>query len=263
MEYEVRSHTTKSNHHKKNEDCHFICDDYIIVADGMGGESDGDVASRIAVESIDSVLSQNLADTYSDTDIKELSNKAIYSADSKINEYIERHPDSFGMGTTILLAIMKDNKLFISWCGDSHCYSYRNGKVVSITKDHSYVQELIDSGEITIDESFTHPDNNMITRFVGGGEDACKPDFIVHQITDSEIIILCSDGLSGYCKQKDIEHEITNNPQAESLPEQLTMLAKAHGSDDDITIVILAHKMQKNGKKTNSMFRWLTSLIHP
>ena len=204
MEFSVHSYTTKSKLHKHNEDSHFICDDYIIVADGMGGESDGDIASRLAVESIDSVLSQNVSNLISEVDLKKMLTEAVLSADSRISDYIEKNPDSFGMGTTTLLAVRKDEELFISWCGDSHCYSYKGGRVTSITKDHSYVQQLIDSGHLTIEESFTHPDNNLITRFVGGGEEACIPDFRTYHVSDSELIIFCSDGLSGYCKVEDL-----------------------------------------------------------
>ena len=256
MEFSVLSYTTKSKLHKNNEDSHFICDDYIIVADGMGGESDGDIASRLAVESIDSVLSQNVSKVSSETDMNNLLTQAILSADSKISNYIEENPDSVGMGTTILLAIRRDDELFISWCGDSHCYSYKDGKVVSITKDHSYVQQLIDSGHITIEESFTHPNNNLITRFVGGGEETCIPDFRTHQVSDSEMIIFCSDGLSGYCKVEDISKTIRNNHDIKELPRQLSDLAISHGSDDDITIVVLLTKTFISHRNLGHKVEW-------
>jgi len=261
MEYIIHSYTTKGKHHKINEDNHFVCDDYIIVADGMGGECDGDIASRVAVESIVSVLAQNISGISSESDIKELSYKAICCADSNILEYIDRNPDSFGMGSTVLLAVRKDDSLFISWCGDSHCYVYNNDCLNSITKDHSYVQQLIDSDRITVDESFTHPDNNLITRFVGGGAETCIPDFCSHKIVDSELVIFCSDGLSGYCKQRDIAEVIANNRDVTRLPERLSELAIQHGSDDDITIVVIAPKSFKSGNSGGSIFGWLKKLI--
>ncbi len=260
MEYSVHSYTTKSKLHTNNEDSHIICDDYIIVADGMGGESDGDIASHIAVESIVSVLSRELLDNSSDSYIKELSTKAIYDTDIKISEYIDAHPDSFGMGTTVLLAIRKCDKIYISWCGDSHCYVYKDGKISSLTKDHSYVQQLIDTGHITVEDSFTHPNNNLITRFVGGGTETCIPDFCIHQISTSEIIIFCSDGLSGYCMQHDIAKEIKQVKVLEELPKRLTDLAIRHGSDDDITVVTLIPKSYTN--TNTSKFRWLKRLVH-
>lgn len=262
MEYSVHSYTTKSKLHKNNEDNHFICDDYLIIADGMGGECDGDIASRIAVESIVSILSKDITKVSSDSDIKDISNKAIYKADSNISEYIDGHPDSFGMGTTVLLAIRKNDSLYISWCGDSHCYFYKNGKLNSITKDHSYVQDLIDSGIISIEESYAHPDNNLITRYVGGGKDTCIPDFCSHKISGSEIVILCSDGLSGYCQTKDIENMIAINRDLAKLPLELLNFATQQGSDDDITIVVLYPNTYSLVKKGNKIFKWLKNVMH-
>lgn len=262
MEYFIHSYTTKSKLHTNNEDSHFICDDYVIVADGMGGESDGDIASRIAVECIGSVLSQNISKVSSETDISELLSRAVGKADSKISDYIENNPESFGMGTTTLLAVRKNDDLFISWCGDSHCYTYKGGKVSSITKDHSYVQQLIDSGHLTVDESFTHPNSNLITRFVGGGEETCVPDFCKYHISDSELVIFCSDGLSGYCKVEDICKTIRKNQNLQELPKQLSDLAISHGSDDDITIIILAPKTYVAPGTSHSLLGWIKQILH-
>lgn len=262
MEYSVFSYTTKSKLHTNNEDNHFICDNYIIVADGMGGESDGDIASRIAVESIDSILSPNISKVSSEKEITDLLSKAVDKADSKISDYIEDNPDSFGMGTTTLVAVRKNNDLYISWCGDSHCYTYKGGKVASITKDHSYVQQLIDSGHLTIEESFTHPNNNLITRYVGGGEENCIPDFCKHHISDSELVIFCSDGLSGYCKVEDICRTIRKNLNLQELPKQLSDLAISHGSDDDITIIVLVPKKYVATETTNSLLGWFKKLLY-
>ena len=228
----------------------------------MGGESDGDVASRLAVESIDAILSQNISKVSSEKEISELLSKAVDRADSKISDYIEDNPDSFGMGTTTLLAIRKKDDLYISWCGDSHCYTYKEGKVSSITKDHSYVQQLIDSGHLTVEESFTHPNNNLITRFVGGGEGICIPEFCKYHVSDSELIILCSDGLSGYCKAEDICKTIRNNQNLQELPRQLSDLAVSHGSDDDITIIILAPKTYMANRTAKSFLGWFKKLVH-
>lgn len=262
MEYTVYSYTKKSSLHPNNEDNHFICDDYIVIADGMGGESDGDIASRIAIESTVPILSQELSSESSDSQIKEISARAIYTGDSKILEYVDEHPDSFGMGTTVLLAIRKCDNLYISWCGDSHCYLYKNGKVSSLTKDHSYVQQLIDSGNISIEESFTHPNNNLITRYVGGGHKTCIPDFCTHQISDNEIIVLCSDGLSGYCKHNDIAKEIRRVTSMVELPKVLSDLAMRHGSDDDITIVTLIPKSYSPHRTLDSKLDWIKKIFH-
>lgn len=262
MKYQVHFITSKSKLHNNNEDYFISGDDYTIVADGMGGECDGDIASKLAVETINDILSVDLSKASNEPQLKALLNKAIGCADSRIREYIDENPNSFGMGTTVLLTVRRGNRFFISWCGDSHCYSYNNGHLSSLTKDHSYVQNLIDAGEITIEESYSHPDNNLITCYVGGGKDTCSPDFKIHQLSDSEIIILCSDGLSGYCQLKDIEDVISYNKDLSQLPEQLKELAVIHGSDDDITIVVLSPETCSSRHSEGSILGWIKKVLH-
>lgn len=240
MECKVHTVSVKSPLHQNNEDRCFIGEDYIVIADGMGGERDGDIASRMAVEAIRATMSAGLPRAVSESGIKDMSLSAIRNADAKIRDYIDSNPESDGMGTTVLLAVEKDDSLYISWCGDSHCYACRGGRLKSVTKDHSYVQELIDAGLITEQESFTHPDNNLITRYVGGGKSGCVPDFVRYDMSGSDIVILCSDGLSGYCRLQEIETLIKDNPEPKSLPDRLLELAVTHGSNDDITIAVMS-----------------------
>ena len=256
MSFVIQSTTNKSPHHNLNEDSHFIGDNLIIVADGMGGESSGDIASKIAVETVSELLKRPLSDVISDNEARELLFSSISQADKAISDYIEKHPASAGMGTTILIAIIRENNMYMAWCGDSHCFLFREGYVMSRTKDHSYVQELIDADRITVEESFTHPDNNLITRYVGGGEGTCVPDYTSCQINVGDIFIFCSDGLSGYCRHEDIRKCISSNINTQNLPVCLMKLAKSHGSDDDITIVTLTDNEQK-GKHSSSFWNWL------
>ena len=262
MKYQVHSITSQGKYHQRNEDAFFISDDFIIVADGMGGERDGDIASKLAVDTIAGILMEGAFKKTDELQIKYLLQEAIDCADSKIIEYIDRNPDSFGMGTTILVTMRHDNSLFISWCGDSRCLSYKKGHLVSLTKDHSYVQGLVDAGVITVKESYTHPDNNLITRYVGGGKGTCMTDFKFHPLSESEIIILCSDGLSGYCQLKDIEKVISGNKDISQLPEQLKNLAVSHGSDDDITIVVLSPQTCSSGYYVDSISGWFKKVLH-
>lgn len=247
--------TSKSKYHEKNEDNYFIGDNFIIIADGMGGECNGDIASKIAVDTASQVLNSKLK-VESVGNLKDLMFSAIKQADENILKYIDLHPESYGMGTTVLLMIYQDEMVSLAWCGDSRCYAYREGNLNALTKDHSYVQELIDRKIISIDESFSHPDNNLITRFVGGGETTCEPEYVDYKMKDSEIIVLCSDGLSGYCRETDIESVITSNQDFSTLPIQLKELAVEHGSDDDITIVIFAPSNIKYPQKRASLLDW-------
>lgn len=242
MEYIISSETAKSRNHKKNEDS-FVCGDkYIVVADGMGGEACGDVASDIAVSNISSYLEEFLPKIRTEEDIRKLTLSAISLADREIQEYIAMHPESDGMGTTVVILVHDEQNLYVAWCGDSRCYYYRPAEgLVSLTKDHSYVQQLIDEGRISEDESFSHPDNNLITRFIGGGAETCQPEFVSVKIQNDGSVILCSDGLSGYCKIKEIERELKTDSKY-NISRRLLELAIRKGSDDDITIVSLTPK---------------------
>lgn len=256
MDYVVHSLSCKSPVHSNNEDDFLIGDDYVIIADGMGGERDGEIASRVAVNTVAEVMAESLSDNMAEAEIRRLSFKAIEEADNNIMEYVEQNPESCGMGTTMLLSVVRNGRLFISWCGDSRCYSYRKGRIRTLTKDHSYVQQLIDAGKITEKESYTHPDSNLITRFVGGGEDFCIPEFESYDMAESNIIIMCSDGLSGYCKMKDIEKIVASNRDVSMLPDELMQLALRCGSDDDVTVVVLVPKLYNPSKSTGSFFGW-------
>lgn len=233
MSLSIHYHTSKSSHHVKNEDgCH-IGDNYVIVADGMGGESAGDVASRITIDTISKVLDSKLRDT---DDVRHLLSSAIHQADDKISEYIDEHLESDGMGSTVLIMVCRGDRVTLAWCGDSRCYGYRAGRLCSLTKDHSYVQELVDAKAITEEEAFTHPDNNIITRYVGGGAAYSEPDYAEFGIGDHDILILCSDGISGYCRNNEIARTVEACGDPSALPGALASLALSNGSDDDITV---------------------------
>ncbi len=239
MRYDCYFTSTKGSHHLENEDSVYINDGIIIIADGMGGECCGEIASSIAVKTMSEVLQEKLYGLSSEPMIGKLLLEATAKADEAISQYIGLHRDALGMGTTVLVAILKGCKLYLAWCGDSRCYLYEENEVSLLTKDHSFVQELVDAGELGENEAISHPDSNIITRFVGGGSDMCRPDFKCLEIPDSTLLILCSDGLSGYCRKDEIEHVIQNTDDVENLPVTLRELAIRKGSDDDITIVVL------------------------
>lgn len=257
----VASHiSAKSRFHKENEDSYFVGDNLIVVADGMGGEACGDVASDIAVRTIVATVGQCEADNLSYEAARELLFSSISNADSAILEYIETHPEAVGMGTTVLIALLGREYVHIAWCGDSRGFLFNDGRVKSLTKDHSYVQDLIDSHQITIEESFTHPDNNLITRYVGGGKNMCLPAFDSYRIKKGDLLVFCSDGLSGYCPLEDIRRCIVSSGPTPGLPSRLLELSRKHGSDDDITIVTLAAYGARRGHPS-SFFGWIKRVI--
>ena len=146
------------------------------------------------------------------------------------------------MGTTIVACWIVSGKAYIAWCGDSRCYSYHPAKgLKSLTHDHSLVQELVDKGDITQDEAFFHPDGNVITRGLGDFGSDVDPDFAVCPIKENETLMLCSDGLCGYCIDKDLEICIDQNQTDTSkCCQNLLQRALDAGGHDNISIITIS-----------------------
>ncbi|MCC8174982.1 MAG: protein phosphatase 2C domain-containing protein [Bacteroidales bacterium] len=241
MDYITQSYTVKAAHHAVNEDHVATADGrLLIVADGMGGEKDGDIASQIACDSIMEDLTAAALDGTSQDTIYRVLDEAVASTDDQLRAYVDKSPDSWGMGTTIVIAVRDGSRLHVAWVGDSRCYIYNRATGLRpLTKDHSYVQQLIDEGTITVEESFTHPDNNIITRFLGGGDGYCIPQFVSYDLQPGDIVIACSDGLAGYAHDQDIAKCVARCRDYSSLTLALTQMALDHGSDDDITVAVM------------------------
>lgn len=262
MNVAIFAKTDIGAHREQNEDAFVICpnlsspdwnhyeasvelDSYgclLAVADGMGGANAGDVAAALAVESIKDVFSSSdLASCItSDWRIKALLNDAVVSADKSIREYARHHTETVGMGTTLVLCWILEGKAYIAWCGDSRCYVFnpRYG-IKALTKDHSYVQELINRGELTEDEALTHPDSNLITRGLGDLDAPAKADIVDYAIQPNDMFLLCSDGLCGYCTDDAIERVLrASDHDKKDCCDKLIQLALDAGGYDNICIVL-------------------------
>ncbi len=185
----------------------------LVVADGMGGANAGEVASSIATKSVKKAFTKESVENVLKTNnVEDFLNSCIRKADEAINKKINEDPDTCGMGTTIVVCWIVGNTAHIAWCGDSRCYIYNPlSGLRPLTKDHSLVQELVDSGQISEKEAFTHPDNNVITRGLGDVDSQATPDIVSYQLSPNDTILLCSDGLCGYCTNKEIERVMKSN----------------------------------------------------
>lgn len=214
----------------------------MVVADGMGGARAGEVASSIAVNTIKNCFAKDqiCKIDLTDASIHEQLSLAVQQSNNAIMEHVVTDPDSIGLGTTIVITWIISGNAYIAWCGDSRCYCYNPGTgLEQLTKDHSYVQELIDKGEITPKQAFNHPDSNIITKCLGDVDSIPEPDIITYQLKDGDILLSCSDGLCGYCDDKSIEKVLLNN--FDNLPlckDNLLKLAMSAGGQDNITIAL-------------------------
>ena len=261
MKIKIVATTDTGKERTNNEDAYILCPDLsqqdwvhsetptyiplnkygslLVVADGMGGANAGEVASSIATKSIRRSFSkENVEHAIKSNSLEDLLVSCIKEADESINQKIYEDPDTSGMGTTIVVCWVIGSVAYIAWCGDSRCYVYNAFKGLKLlSKDHSLVQELIDKGEITEKEAFTHPDNNIITRGLGDVNSQSHPDIVKYSINPNDIILLCSDGLCGYSTNKEIEHVLDANCiDVMKCRDELLKLALDAGGYDNICI---------------------------
>ena len=187
----------------------------LVVCDGMGGMKAGATASDLAVKTIkewfaNSKLTPQVMATHET--IMQYIEEAIISADDIIKEAGRHNNELEGMGSTLVLAwIVRDN-VYIGWCVDSRAYRFNAASGLErLSHDHSYVQELVDRGKLSKHLAFEHPDNNIITRSLGDIRQTVQPDVKHFQLNNGDIILLCSDGLSGVLHDEAIETIILNN----------------------------------------------------
>ena len=215
----------------------------MVVADGMGGQNAGEVASAIAIETVQEMLaSENIPTGVVNkaSSIKDYLKKIIFEADVRVKEYGLKNPEAEGMGSTIVIAWAISQKIYIAWLGDSRAYSFVPGKGIGrMSKDHSYVQQLVDAGKLTDIAAMNHPNSNIITRSLGDNSQKAKADVAEYDLVKGEVILLCSDGLCGVCKDEVIGGIIEDSKDNLQLcKEQLTEAALNHGGSDNITITL-------------------------
>lgn len=216
----------------------------MVVADGMGGQNAGEVASAIAINAVQDMLSPEhlSADVLEKPDgIKSFLKRLIVEADNRVKLYADENPEAFGLGSTIIIAWLLGQKVYIAWLGDSRAYSFLPEKGIGrLSKDHSYVQQLVDSGAITEEEAMNHPNSNIITRSLGDTSQKAKADVAEYEIENGEIILLCSDGLCGVCEDSMID-DIISAEQADLVQckDALITAALNEGGSDNITIAML------------------------
>lgn len=213
---------------------------YGIVCDGMGGANGGKLASQTAVEVICEIIDQFFEIESEPYQITTLLRRAIRQANDKIYELAQQDPALQGMGTTLVIAIIVRNDVYIANVGDSRAYLFFGEAIQQISVDHSAVQELVEQGKITRDEAKKHPRKNIITRALGV-DSVVEFDYFTYNFLVGDRILLCSDGLSNYCDDE-ILLSIINGP--EPLTKKVDLLidyANEQGGRDNITALLIQH----------------------
>lgn len=208
---------------------------YAIVADGMGGHQAGEIASSMAVECISGYIEKRLDVKMDRFQAMEVIRRAFLYANSKIYAYSCENDSVMGMGTTATLCMVRGGYVIFAHVGDSRAYMIGSG-ISQITRDHSYVQELVKLGQITPEEARRHPRRNFITRAMGV-EQALKVDTGVKPYS-GERLLLCSDGLIDDIEDSELA-ELAEGCSAEEGVKRLVGLANERGGKDNITVIIM------------------------
>jgi serine/threonine protein phosphatase PrpC len=211
----------------------------LVVADGMGGMKMGEEASRIAVESVKSYVFENSALlTDDEATITEKISNVFEKANEEILKFAETSNNVGKMGTTLVVSIVFKKHTYVFWIGDSRAYLFRKGKLQPLTKDHSYVQELVDSGKLSYEQSFYHPDSNIITKFMGDPKSIPIPSFLSFEHSEGDILLLFSDGLNGMLQDSEIESCFYDKDSLIQICDTLIDSANKAGGNDNITVIL-------------------------
>jgi len=212
----------------------------LIVADGMGGSNAGEVASKIAVDSVKTFIQKQIAQAMPDKEaaVKSILLESVKTAQKDLVDHEKQFPETKGMGTTLVVSWVIKNKAFIAWVGDSRLYLHNKSGLIQLSHDHSFVQELVDAGKLTQEQAFYHPQSNIITQSLGDAKRPPNPGYTTYNIQTGDIILFCSDGLNGMVTDSNIEYFLNSNPVASEAAKVLIDEANKAGGHDNITILL-------------------------
>lgn len=228
--FKTGSRTDVGKVRKHNEDSLIIKPPLYAVADGMGGHEAGEVASDIAIQTI-----ANEAPTSVDPNALRA---AVVAANKAIIQGAREGVGRPGMGTTLTAAVIEEDDLLIAQVGDSRAYLLHDGELQQLTRDHSLMEELVSSGQITEEEARYHPNRSIITRALGSDPTA-QPDLYELQVSAGDRLLLCSDGLSGMLEPEELERILAGDEDPQKVADKLVDAANAAGGFDNITVLVI------------------------
>lgn len=218
---------------------------FAVVADGMGGHRAGDVASAMAVAHLQEQWEQAPCIS-SPAEAEQWLKVQIAAANERLFRYALSHPECQGMGTTVVGAICAGPFATIAHIGDSRCYLLNQNGIQQLTDDHSLVNELVKSGQISKEDAEHHPRKNVLLRALGT-EPAVKVDIKTVSIDDGDMLLLCSDGLSNKVPEVDIVQILTGAGALEEKAQALIELANGRGGEDNISLAVVDFSVEREG----------------
>lgn len=213
----------------QNEDSMLVKTPLLVVADGIGGQEAGEVASKIAVDT----MAQEAPLTADSNALGD----AVVEANRQIMDAAAYGRGRQGMGTTMTAAVIDGSRMAVAQVGDSRCYRFRDGKLEQLTHDHSLIASLVETGQITEEEARTHPSRSIITKALGS-DPYLVPDLFEFDVQKGDKILLCSDGLHGMVPKDEITEVMAANMHPQRTANRLVELARNHGGQDNITVIV-------------------------
>ena len=247
MIFNFASYTDIGQVRENNEDCHIVIpfeehnEFAAAVADGMGGHLFGEIASKTAIDCFEKKIRDRRFKNCNN--IKDYLLNICKTANKDILEFSKKHNVFSGMGTTLDAIYIKDERLHVIHIGDSRIYSINENEIKAITKDHSYVQQLLDKGDITIDEYKNHPNKNVITKALGIA-DIPEPDIFDMTLDSCGYLLICTDGLTNMLDDNTILNIINQETDLEEKTKELAKKANENGGTDNITIILIKADMK-------------------
>ena len=218
-----------------NQDSGYSGYQLFFVADGMGGHAGGEFASALAAQRIAQI--DAIYATPDDAGAAMLN--VILEANQALNDTVANHPELAGMGTTFSGVMFVNEQAVIGHIGDSRVYLFRDGELRQLTKDHTFVQRLVDLGRITPEEALVHPRRNVIMRVLGDTNEVPQLDAEVLDVRPGDRWLLCSDGLCGYVSDEIVAQNLGSNESASEVTEVLVGEALEAGAPDNVTVVVV------------------------
>ncbi len=223
-----------------NEDACLVNNEdfYYLVADGMGGEAAGEIASGLFCDTVSELFSATPRRLLSEESLQELVVECFQTANSRILSHVEQEPAHAGMGCTAELLAFRNNQVVIGHVGDSRTYRFRSSELVQLTTDHSLVQEQADLGLINREQARTHALKNVILRVVGGSAEL-EVDLIGSDVVVGDIFLLCTDGLTSLVSDEQVGEILCRDTALQIKATMLTDLANFRGGTDNITVALV------------------------
>lgn len=236
----IDTYITDIGNRAENEDSMYIPADnarpLYVIADGMGGHRAGETASRLAVLSL-----VDYVENYRKSSIREALSVGTSYANARVYAASQLSPDYEGMGTTLAAVYIENDKFYTANIGDSRVYLFSGANLWRVTEDHSFVAELVRSGNITEEEARVHPQRNVLTRTVGTKQHETAEIYITSW-QPGDVILMCTDGLYDGASDSEIYDAIKNIPDLKAVCRELVHLSREGGSDDNVSVILIKYE---------------------